>query len=74
MEDRRETATRWCSLHAAADFLGMTADALRRCVERRAMKMPDGGTEARLDGVRARKFGRLWRVMLSSEWTRKMSA
>jgi len=46
----------------------MNAAALRKTLERRATRGPDGATEANLDGVRARKFGRTWRVRFSDAW------
>lgn len=58
----------WVSLERAAAHLGMGAEALRKALERRAIRADDGGTEAALDGVRARKFGRLWRVRFSEAW------
>jgi hypothetical protein len=61
--------TRWLSLHAAAELLGLTPAALRKSLDRRAMRRPDGGIEAEIDGVRGRKLGRLWRVTLSPAWT-----
>ncbi len=63
------TPLRWVSLQLAADFLGMSAAALRKSLDRRAVRVADGGVEAELDGVRARKLGRLWRVSLSAAWT-----
>ena len=60
---------RWISLPSAADLLGLTPEALRKTLDRRARKVADGGIEAALDGVRARKLGRLWRVALSEAWT-----
>lgn len=61
-------AVRWISLPSAADVLGLTADALRKTLDRRARKVADGGVEAEIDGVRARKLGRLWRVALGPAW------
>ena len=61
--------TRWISLPAAADLLGLTATALRKALDRRSSRSKDGGIDAELDGVRGRKLGRLWRVTLSSAWT-----
>jgi hypothetical protein len=61
--------TRWLSLQSAADILGLTAAALRKSLDRRAVRSADGGIEAEIDGVRGRKLGRLWRVMLSPAWT-----
>lgn len=58
----------WVSIERAAAHLGMGAAALRKALERRAARAADGGTEAALDGVRARKFGRLWRVRFSEAW------
>jgi hypothetical protein len=55
-------------LRQAADLLDMSADALRRALERRAARVADGGIEACVDGVRGRKFGRLWRVAFSESW------
>jgi len=58
----------WVSIDKAAAHLGMNAAALRKTLERRAVRAADGATEAALDGVRARKFGRLWRVRFSEAW------
>lgn len=63
------TPVRWVSLPVAAEVLGMTAAALRKALDRKAMRTADGGIEAELDGVRGRKLGRLWRVTLSAAWT-----
>ncbi|MBZ0116714.1 MAG: hypothetical protein K8H88_06960 [Sandaracinaceae bacterium] len=41
---------------------------LRRTIERHARRAPDGGTEASFDGIRARKLGRTWRVLLGERW------
>jgi hypothetical protein len=48
--------------------LDLTPGALRRTFERRACRAADGGIEAEIDGVVARKFGRLWRVRFSEAW------
>jgi len=58
----------WVSLDRAAAHLGLNAAQLRKTLERRATRAADGGTEAMVDGVRARKFGRLWRVRFSEAW------
>ncbi|UQA57412.1 hypothetical protein [Polyangium aurulentum] len=60
----------WVCLRTAAEFLGMSPDALRRAVERHAVRASDGGIESHIDGVRARKFGRQWRVAFSERWLR----
>jgi len=56
------------SVRSAARFLDLTTGALRRTLERRAMRTDDGSVEARFDGVHARKLGRLWRVRFSEAW------
>ena len=70
----RSIPPRWVPLERAAAFLGMNTAALRKTLERRATRASDGGTEASLDGVRARKFGRLWRVKFSEAWCGPVSA
>jgi hypothetical protein len=60
---------RWYTLTDAAQLLALSPDALRKQIERRAQRAPDGGTEATIDNVRARKFGQLWRVSLGERWT-----
>jgi hypothetical protein len=47
----------------------MSPEALRRSIECHAVRAPDGGIESNIDGVRARKFGRLWRVQFSARWS-----
>lgn len=58
----------WLPLERAAAHLSMNVAALRKALERRATRASDGATEASLDGVRARKFGRIWRVRFSDAW------
>ncbi|MCC7540537.1 MAG: hypothetical protein IT379_30250 [Deltaproteobacteria bacterium] len=60
---------RWVSVAEAAAVLGVPVITLRRSFERNARRQPDGGIAAELDGVRAKKFGRQWRVWLSPSWT-----
>lgn len=60
--------TPWVPVDRAAAHLGLSAAALRKSLERRAVRGADGAVEAVADGVRARKFGRLWRVQFSPEW------
>lgn len=64
----------WVAIQTAAEYLDMSPDALRRALERRAVCAPDGGVEANIDGVRARKFGRTWRVAFSERWLRPADA
>lgn len=61
---------RWISLPSAtAAVPGMTPGALRKLLERNAHQGQDGVTEAEVNGVRARKLGRLRRVRLLAAWT-----
>ena len=69
-----ESVARWVSVEAAARFLDLSADALRRTLERHAVRGAHDGVEARIDGVTGRKFGRLWRVKFSAAWTDSMDA
>ena len=60
-----------CPLPVAAEALAplaMTPGALRKMLERNARPGQDGA-QAQVNGVRARKLGRLWRVSLSSAWS-----
>lgn len=57
----------WVSLAVAASHLGTSPDALAKVFARNARAV-EGGVEAKLDGVRARKLGRLWRVQFSAAW------
>ena len=66
---RGQVLVRWYTVREAAEVLGLTPEALRKQLERRQARTADGGTEAEIDGVRARKFGRLWRVSFGSGWT-----
>lgn len=66
--NRGQTLVRWYTVRDAAEALGLTPEALRKQIERRKKRTADGGTEAVIDGVRARKFGRLWRVSFGTWW------
>jgi hypothetical protein len=59
---------RWLRLSDAARILAMSEDGLRKALERRAVRAPDGGIEAEIDGVVGRKLGRIWRVRLGGRW------
>lgn len=63
-------SARWLSVAEAAAILGIPILTLRRTVERNARKCKDGSIEARVDGITARKLGRLWRLALDSAWTK----
>ena len=58
----------WTSVEAAAAFLGLPIRTLRRALDRHAQKGADGSVIAKVDGLTARKFGRLWRVWLDPGW------
>jgi hypothetical protein len=58
----------WYPLRDAANVLGISPEALRKQFERRARQAPDGGVEAEVDGVRARKFANRWRVSFGEAW------
>jgi hypothetical protein len=63
-----QAARGWVSIKTAAEFLDMSPNALRRSIERHVVRAPDGGMEANIDGVRARKLAGRWRVKLSAAW------
>lgn len=58
----------WLPLLTAAELLGESAESLRKKLERASTPSADGVVEARLDGVVARKQGRLWKLRLSDGW------
>jgi hypothetical protein len=64
-----KTRPRWFPLRDAAAILSVSPDALRKQFERCVQRAPDGGTEAHIDGVRARKFANRWRVSFGKSWT-----
>ena len=60
---------RWLGVPEAAAILGLAIVSLRRIIERSARRGASGVLEAQIDGLHARKFGRLWRVRLDEAWT-----
>jgi hypothetical protein len=56
----------WVGVDVAAQTLGLSSEALRKKLDRNSNLAPDGVVEAVIDGVRGRKFGRLWRVSFSA--------
>jgi hypothetical protein len=66
---KSQSPIHWHAVSEAAKHLAVTPSALRKQLERNAVKARDGGVEAEFDGVRARKLGRLWRVSLGPMWT-----
>ncbi len=63
--------TKWISLASAAEILGEPEESLRKKLARASRRGSDGVTEAMVDGVRARKLGRNWKIHLSPGWTPK---
>jgi hypothetical protein len=61
----------WYALREAASILSVSPEALRKHFERKARRAADGGTEAHVDGVRARKFANRWRVSFDEAWQRE---
>jgi hypothetical protein len=47
---KRAAPLRWYPLRDAAPLLGVSVGALRKLLERRAVKATDGGVEASVDG------------------------
>lgn len=64
----RRSPLRWYPLREAAEMLSVSREALRKQFERKAYMAPDGGVEANVDGVRARKFANRWRVSFGDAW------
>ena len=62
-------AAQWMRLDDAARILGVNVVTLRRAVERHARRDSDGLVHATFDGLRARKLGRQWRVLLGPCWS-----
>jgi hypothetical protein len=63
------TELMWMTVADAAARIGTPVVSLRRLVERHARRTPDGGIEARFDGIVAQKIGRQWRLHLGKRWT-----
>ena len=62
------STARWLTLLAAAEALAMTDTALRRAIERHVRIGDAGIREAAFNGIRARKFGGRWKVLLGPAW------
>jgi len=59
---------RWISIREAAKLVSYSEVSFRRLIERHARRGVDGTIESSIDGIRARKLGRIWRVQLGKEW------
>lgn len=68
MGDAINTGARWMSIEDAARHLGVNDVTLRRKFQRAARVVADGATQARVDGLTARKLGSHWKVWLSPTW------
>jgi hypothetical protein len=62
------SSSTWITIEQAAAFLSLPPVTLRRAFERNARTTPEGARIARVDGMTARKLGRLWRVWLDPGW------
>ena len=58
----------WMTVDQAAVFLHLPCVTLRRDLERNARELPEGGITSSIDGIAARKLGRLWRLWLDAGW------
>jgi len=58
----------WVSLPTAAEHLGESQTGLRKKLDRASKLGEDGVVEAHLEGLRARKFGKLWKIRLDRGW------
>jgi hypothetical protein len=58
----------WVGVDEAAGFLSVSAVTPRRSLERNARRHGDGSVSVHVDGITARKLGRLWRVWLDAAW------
>lgn len=63
-----EPSPAWRGVESAAALLGVPPRTLRRALDRNAKRAEGGAVTSETDGVRARKFGRLWRVWLDPGW------
>jgi hypothetical protein len=61
-------ASLWMSTCEAAAILGVREITLRRTLERHSCKRSDGTITATVDGLKARKFSRQWRISLDQVW------
>jgi len=59
----------WLRVEEAAQILGVAVITFRRAIDRHARRDADGRIFSEFDGVRARKLGRQWRVLLDPCWS-----
>jgi hypothetical protein len=58
----------WLSLARAAEFLDETPTGLRKKLDRASALDEHGLVRAKLPGLQARKFGKLWKIRLDRGW------
>ncbi len=59
----------WISIARAAEILDETTETLRKKLQRAKRSVAaDGVVEVSIDGIRARRLGRHWKVQLSAGW------
>jgi hypothetical protein len=58
----------WVSLARAAEFLDESPTGFRKKLDRASSLDEDGLVHATLPGLRARKFGKLWKVRFDRGW------
>lgn len=63
----------WLGIQRAAELLDEDPESLRKKLERAAKRTPEGHIESEIDGVRGRKFARLWKVQLPLGWASQVS-
>jgi hypothetical protein len=73
-EAQPRPAGAWTSVERTAAFLDVPVVTLRRAIERAARRREDGTVVAQLDGITARKLGRVWRVWLDGAWRNPAAA
>ena len=59
----------WLRVEEAAQILGVAVITFRRAIDRPARRDGAGRIFSEFDGVRARKLGRQWRVLLDPCWS-----
>jgi hypothetical protein len=62
----QEKEKRWVSIIRVAEQLDATPKSIRTRLEKAARRGADGVIEAEVDGLRARKLGRVWKVQLGA--------
>ena len=58
----------WVSLARAAEILDESPSGLRKKLDRASSRDEHGLVHAELAGLKARKFGKLWKIRLDRGW------